>query len=107
MTRTFILTALAAAALAAPAAAAPNLDDAPHRPDFQTRLDPGHSSVLVPCRRPSDLHVYTRAGRPLHQYRTGRARHTFRSRSGRTVATFRNGRFTAHHGRVIVAAWCG
>ena len=112
-----ILTAvlmIAGSALAASAAATPSLDRVPQRPDFTAALDPGETVTLpsATCdgRAPSDLHVYTRAGRPLHQRRAITAGgHYWRSRSGRTTAAYvsANRDFFAGCGRVIVAAWCG
>lgn len=109
-----IPTIAAALALASPAAATPNIDDAPHRPDFTAALDPGET-VTIPAavcdgKRPSDVHAYTRAGRPLHQRRAITAGgHYWRSRSGRTAAAYVsvNRDFFAYRRPVLVAAWCG
>ena len=102
---------LAVLALTGTATATPNLDRVPYVPEITAALDPGEHLSLPSATcdglPPSNVHVYTRGGRPLHQYRIGPSQHTFRSRSGRTVTTYRHGLFRAYRGRVIVAAWCG
>lgn len=59
--------------------------------------------------RPSDVHAYTLAGRPLRQSRARWGNITFRSRSGRVRVGFVpvNDDWFGQRGRARVKVWCG
>jgi hypothetical protein len=78
-------------AIAIPAranAATPSLDKAPVRPTLIRVLEPGNLRHIRNCDKYSDMHVYSRGGRPFEQRRDAEAGNYWVKSNGMAVAGF-------------------
>lgn len=79
---------IGAIALPSRALATPTIDKAPVRPTLIRVLEPGELRHIRNCHKYSDMHVYSRGGRPFDQRRDAEAGMYWVKSNGYAVAGF-------------------